>query len=210
MKKIFRTTIFVVCMASCVLSGYAQIGYQISLLNTATGEPRANETVNVTVKLTNKDGEVIFTGSQSATSNDFGVLSLTIGDTNTFKNVDFSKLPFFVEVSANGVMIGKSQVLSVPVAEAANSLVPSFTKEELCSKQWVYRKASYLEFNMDGTGKDVHVNYYADGTEKGRTIYDITYEIEGNTIYVYYIEESGVKYVVIYRLCKGVLYIQAS
>lgn len=66
----------------------AQIGYQIALLNTATGEARANETVNVSVSLSNNEGQVFYSETKSATTNDFGVLSLSIGNADTFKDVD--------------------------------------------------------------------------------------------------------------------------
>ena len=153
--KHLKSLMFGLLIAAGIASAQAQIGYQICLLNTATGEPRANEKVNVTVTLTNKAGDIIFTGNQSATTNDFGVLSLTIGDANTFKDVDLSKLPFWIEVSANGVMIGKSQVLSVPVAEVAKRVAPAISKEELCSKTWYLwdktRQKLYVEFSSNGT-----------------------------------------------------------
>ena len=103
MKKILCGMLF--CIATS-FTAKAQIGYQVSLLNTATGEPRTNVTVNAAVTITDSKGGVIYSGSQSATSNDFGVLSLTVGNANTFKNVDFSKLPFFIQVSVDGKMIG--------------------------------------------------------------------------------------------------------
>ena len=102
----------------------AQIGYQVSLLNTATGEARANETVTVTVSLSNSAGEIFYSETKQSTTNDFGVLSLTVGNADTFKNVDLTKMPFYIEVTANGVMIGKSQMLSVPVAEVAKQVAP--------------------------------------------------------------------------------------
>lgn len=40
-------------------------------------------------------------------------------------------MPFFIEVQVNGVTIGKSQILNVPVAEIANKLKSSFTMEDL-------------------------------------------------------------------------------
>ena len=58
----------------------AQVGYQVSLLNTATGEPRANTAVNAKVEITDSQENIIFSGTQKATSNDFGVLQLTVGD----------------------------------------------------------------------------------------------------------------------------------
>lgn len=121
MKKL----ILLLALIANAIVASAQIGYQVSLLNSATGEPRANVTVNCTVTLTNSEGGVIYTGTQIATSNDFGIVSLTIGDSNTFSNVDWTKLPFFVEVSVDGKLIGKSQVLSVPLAECAKQLVPN-------------------------------------------------------------------------------------
>lgn len=112
------------CLVAVTMGTKAQIGYQISLLNTATGEPRANETVTVNVSLSNNANEVFYSETKSATTNDFGVLSLSIGNADTFKGIDLSKMPFFIEVTANGVMIGKSQMLSVPVAEVAKRVAP--------------------------------------------------------------------------------------
>jgi len=57
----------------------AQIGYQVSLLNNATGEPRANESVTVTVKITDSEGTVICEQTKQETTNDFGILSMSVG-----------------------------------------------------------------------------------------------------------------------------------
>lgn len=132
-KSFLLLMLFTLCSA---FTAVAQIGYQVALLNTATGKPRAGETVNATVTLTNKESTVIYTGTQKATTNDFGILSLTIGDADTFKNVDWSKLPLYISVSVDGVLIGKSQVLSVPVAETAKSLAPAFDLNDLLGT-WV-------------------------------------------------------------------------
>lgn len=123
-----------------------QIGYQVTLLNTATGEPRANETVSVYLDITDSAGGVIYSGTQTATSNDFGVLSLTVGNATTFDNVDWSKLPFFVSATVDGTLIGRSQILSVPVAEYAKH-TGQLTPEILCSKTWtsIYAGGAYTE-----------------------------------------------------------------
>lgn len=113
---------------------HAQIGYQVALLNTATGKPRANVTVNAEVTITNAQNEVVHSSTQKVTSNDFGVLSLTVGDADTFQNTDTGKLPFYIAVKVDGVLIGKSQILSVPVAEVAKTLKSSFTKDDLLGK----------------------------------------------------------------------------
>ena len=134
MKRI----IFLLCiLANMFVAAHAQIGYQIALLNTATGEARANTSVNATVTITDSANGVVYTGTQRVTSNDFGILSLVIGDANTFGNVDTSKMPFFIEVSVDGTLIGKSQILSVPVAEVAKRLKSSLSVEDLVGS-WRY------------------------------------------------------------------------
>ena len=147
MKKL-KLAMFLFMIVVCAK---AQIGYQVSLLNTATGEPRANESVTVSVSLSDSEGKVFYSETKSATTNDFGVLSLSVGNADTFKEVDLTKMPFFIEATANGVMIGKSQILSVPVAEVAKEVAPAISKEELCKKTWTFEKGNYT-FHMDGTG----------------------------------------------------------
>lgn len=48
MKKILAFML----VFSCFVASHAQIGYQVALFNQQTGEPRANETVAVTVTVT--------------------------------------------------------------------------------------------------------------------------------------------------------------
>lgn len=206
--KQLRSWMLGLLMATGIMGAQAQIGYQICLLNTATGEPRANETVNVTVKLTNNEGDIIYTGEQSATTNDFGVLSLTIGNKDTFKDVDLSKLPFWIEVSANGVMIGKSQVLSVPVAEVAKRVAPALTKEELCSKTWYLwdEEWSKCYFNFSNNGA-VKLTYYNGHNSESGT-YTGTYEMEGPNLWLLmddsYVWEPNT---ILVRYMKGKLYV---
>lgn len=131
----------------------AQVGYQVALVNTASGEPRALETVNVAIEITNSDGAMVYSQTSNATSNEFGILSLTVGNADTFSNVDWSKLPLFISATVDGVLLGKTQILSVPVAEHAKH-VGELTKEILCSKTWVtidtWFSDAYI-FNIDGS-----------------------------------------------------------
>ena len=137
-------------------TAFAQIGYQVSLLNSATGHPRAGETVTVDIKLTNSENVTVYTTQQKATSNDFGVLSLSVGDANTFDELDWNKLPLYIEVSIDGVLIAKSQVLSVPVAEYAKKSGFVLTKELLVSKKWIYTSS----FN----GRTESLSFFNDGS----------------------------------------------
>lgn len=158
------------------IMSHAQIGYQLSLLNTATGEPRAGVTVNATVTITDSADKVIYTGTQQATSNDFGVLSLTVGNADTFSKADFGKLPFFISVSVDGTLIGKSQILSVPVAEYAKK-TGELTAEKLVGT-WrnVDEESSFtFTFFADGTFKLI-------GYSNGSGTVDGTYFIDGNIL----------------------------
>lgn len=143
----------------------AQIGYQVSLLNSATGEPRVHATVNAQVTLTNSLDEIILTENKSVTSNDFGVLSFTIGDENTLKDVDWNKLPFYISVKVDGVLIGKSQVLSVPVAEYAKQAGAVITKEMLMGNSWILRDTddgcnNYWRFTFTEDNYICHSQFY--------------------------------------------------
>ena len=185
-KNTFRLFALLMYVATA-LSSKAQIGYQVSLLNTATGEPRANVTVNASVTITNSKGESIYSGTQSATSNDFGVLSLIVGNADTFKNVDFGKLPFFIQVSVDGKMIGRSQILNVPVA----SNIPEEALSKTYTFTWKLRVASdgckegsYTKVTLSSSGSFTIEYYKVDCEEYLLGTYDGVYEVIGNTIWL--------------------------
>ena len=181
-----RTIASALAAMAFAATAQAQIGYQVSLLNTATGEPRANVTVSAEVTITDSEGNTIHTGTQQATTNDFGVLSLTVGDAATFANADTGKMPFFIAVSVDGTLIGRSQILSVPVAEVANRLKSSFTKEDLVGT-WKYSDGftnTLYTFSQDGT-----MNVWNKNGDYPADTYYYNYEIEGNTIFCYGINQ---------------------
>lgn len=159
---------------------YAQIGYQVSLLNSATGEPRANETVSITVTITNSEDAQIFSSTQSATTNDFGVLSLQVGNSTTFDNVDWRKLPFFISATVDGVMVGKSQILSVPVAEAAKQLV-GVPLDSICHSWSGTTSYSTIDLSLNH-----NMTGYMSSTSDAATISWIisSFEKHGNVIYM--------------------------
>ena len=169
----------------------AQIGYQVSLLNKATGEPRANTTVNATVTITDSQNGIVYTGTQRTTSNDFGVLTLAVGNADTFKKIDTGKMPLFISVSVDGTLIGKTQILSVPVAEVANRLKSSFTIDDLLGtwqRSYTYElHTNYysITFSLDGSFTRLKKEAWNDGGNTTRT-YSGTYEIDGNSVFLYY------------------------
>ncbi len=215
MKKL-KLAMFLFMIVVCAK---AQIGYQVSLLNTATGEPRANESVTVSVSLSDSEGKVFYSETKSATTNDFGVLSLSIGNADMFKEVDLTKMPFFIEATANGVMIGKSQILSVPVAEVAKRFAPAIDINELVGtwEATVYyggREGGFvsvgkrtLSFSANGTGVFSVESWAEDREERwmGTFTRNFEYTCEGNHIYIYVlgagpVYENRSKYFIPYML----------
>ena len=168
---------------------HAQIGYQVSLLSSATGEPRANEKVEVTIELTNSEGTVICTETKSETTNEFGILSLQVGSDKTFENMDWSKLPLYVSATVDGIMVGKSQILNVPVAEAAKTLVN--VDLDLICKTWTGLQQSVLgpkyviilNENMTYTYQ-CWIRNDADNSWILGYNGNSTYDVVGNTIYL--------------------------
>lgn len=189
MKKLFLSFVALLCAIVC----NAQIGYQVSLLNTATGEPRSFETVKCEIEIKDSEGKAIHKESQKATSNDFGVISLSIGDEHTFDEMDWSKLPLFVSVSIDGKLVGESQILTVPVAEYAKK-TGTLTYDNIGEKQVMkIQGPSYREYvfnfcsnhelvcrkKQDGTGDTFKGEYYIDGN----SIYGFLIKSDEGTYY---------------------------
>ena len=163
------------------MAAKAQIGYQVSLLDQATGAPRVNEYVTVKIDLTDNAGSVICSETHSATTNEFGIISVTIGDADTFARMDWNKLPLWISATVEGVVIGKSQVLNVPVAEYAKR-TGLLTKEKLCSKSWTcstYYDDGTITLTFSQSGTATYYNSYRQSSES------FSYEIDGNTVILY-------------------------
>ena len=173
-----RMILLMICIPISILLN-AQIGYQVSLLNSATGEPRANETVTVEVELTDSENKIICSETKSATTNDFGVLSINVGTSSTFENMDWSKLPLYISATVDDILVGRSQILNVPVAEAAKTLV-NVSYDILC-RTWNYSTNSgstSLTFRQDGTFTESYTG------SKGDDIYSGKYFVHGNIIFL--------------------------
>lgn len=172
----------------------AQIGYQVAVMDQATGEPKSNKTVSVEIVLTDNSGTVIYSTSTSSTTNDFGVISLQIGTSTTFENMDWSNLPLWVSATVDGVSVGKMQVLNVPVAEHAKHY-GVLTPELLTGKTVTYEGLNQRMIFGANTATLI--------THSGKS-YSYNYEIDGNNVYVirgecscwafYYSPKTGIIY----------------
>lgn len=156
----------------------AQVGYQVSLLDTKSGEPRANEKTTVLVKISDSKGNIICNETQSVTSDAFGVLSLTVGNETTFSNVDWNNLPLSISASVDGILIGSSSVLNVPVAEYAKA-TGVLTMEMLVGRTISMYEDSSMTFASNGIATYVISDLDVPHTERYQ------FEIDGNNVYVY-------------------------
>ena len=160
----------------------AQVGYQVSLLDTKSGEPRANEKTTVLVKISDSKGNIICNETQSVTSDAFGVLSLTVGNETTFSNVDWNNLPLSISASVDGILIGSSSVLNVPVAEYAKA-TGVLTMEMLVGRTISMPYDCSMTFASNGIA--TFSSPYESDTERCQ------FEIDGNNVYVYRHDNLG-------------------
>lgn len=103
------------------------------------------------------------------TTNDLGIATLQVGNESTFSNVDWSKLPLWISATVDGVSMGKTQIMTVPVAEHANH-TGTLTKEILQGRWHEIGYAQYgFTFHSDGTatrhysGSTASYRYYISG-----------------------------------------------
>ncbi len=174
--------IFFVLSMFMALTVYSQVGYQVSLLDTKTGEPRANEKVSVTVIITDSKGTVICNEQKTVTSDSFGVLSMTIGNADTFSNVDWRNLPLKISASVDGILLGSSHIITVPVAEYAKQT--GVLTPELLSTLTYRGSISNLAFSKNGIA-----TLYYEGANPNTQ--DCPFEIDGNNVYIYYTDENN-------------------
>lgn len=180
MKKKILLLLMVLC---ATLSVSAQIGYQVTVFDETKKEPKANQPVEVSVTITDNTGKVICTENVNGTTDEFGILSMQIGNATTFSKVDWRKLPLWISAKVDGVTISKTQVLNVPVAEHANH-TGALTEDILCSKAWsgsiptdgLYPDSYTCTFHSDHTGNVVYHDPYEP------TTYSFTWTIWGNMV----------------------------
>lgn len=170
--------LFILLTMLLAFSTSAQVGYQVSLLDTKSGEPRANEKTTVLVKISDSKGNIICNETQSVTSDAFGVLSLTVGNETTFSNVDWNNLPLSISASVDGILIGSSSVLNVPVAEYAKA-TGVLTMEMLVGRTISMYEDCSMTFASNGIATYVISDLDVPHTERYQ------FEIDGNNVYVY-------------------------
>ncbi|MCM1504215.1 MAG: hypothetical protein NC127_03355 [Muribaculum sp.] len=186
-----KKALILAIIASAAVGLNAQIGYQVAVMDQATGKPKANKEVSVKVELTDNAGSVIASTEQSAMTNDFGVVSVQVGGSSTFDNMDWRKLPLWVSATVDGVNVGKTQVLTVPVAEHSKHY--GLLTPQILAGKWTYTgNGSKQEYSFSASGGYTYTRY--EKTESGGWFVDSkasgSYEIDGNMVYMFSSSEA--------------------
>ncbi len=141
-KPVKNIIILLIVLASLPAFSQAPEGmkYQAVARN-AAGSVLANTdvTFNISIIQGSAEGPVIYHETHDASTNETGLVTLVIGQGATgddFSAIDWSSGPYFLSVEINGIMMGTSQLLSVPYALHAKEAENVFSGDynELANK----------------------------------------------------------------------------
>ena len=121
-----------------------------AILRDVNGLIMSNEAVVIKVRIIDAQDAEIYSETHDTTTNELGMVSLMTGEGITsyeLSSVDWSKGPYYLEITLNDVLIGSSPLLSVPYAlyaeEAANAFSGDY--QDLTNLPGIPYKTSELE-----------------------------------------------------------------
>ncbi len=123
MKKISLILIAILFAITGILAQTPnEFKYQ-AIIRNVDGTVMANESVTVDISILqgSATGSSVFTESHTVTTSPQGLINLNIGSVNSMSSIDWSADIYFIEISVNSVVMGTSQLLSVPYAMAAKT-----------------------------------------------------------------------------------------
>ncbi len=119
MKKLFTSILLLVIGLAPFAQTPQSFNYQ-AVLRDASGNILANQNIDIQVDILqgSASGSAIFSENHSTTTNNFGLVNLTVGSISStdLSNIDWTDGPFFIQISVDGTIMGTSQLLSVPFA----------------------------------------------------------------------------------------------
>ncbi len=114
------TSLILVIVALCTFAQTPQSFNYQAVLRDASGNILANQNIEIQVDILqgSASGSAIFSENHSTTTNNFGLVNLTVGSISStnFSSIDWTDGPFFIQISVDGTVMGTSQLLSVPFA----------------------------------------------------------------------------------------------
>ena len=114
------TSLILVIVALCTFAQTPQSFNYQAVLRDASGNILANQNIEIQIDILqgSASGSAIFSENHSTTTNNFGLVNLTVGSISStnFSSIDWTDGPFFIQISVDGTVMGTSQLLSVPFA----------------------------------------------------------------------------------------------
>lgn len=117
----YKCTLFFILWAIAVSSAGAQspksFTYQ-AVVRDEAGQVLSSEDVSVqlTIIRDNPQGTLMFSETHHTVTNDFGLVTLQVGSINSLEIINWAEHDYFLRVTVNGVLMGVTQLLSVPYA----------------------------------------------------------------------------------------------
>ena len=129
-KSVFLFTAFLIGITTLFAQAPDAFKYQ-AVARDASGDVIANQQVNITITILqgSTEGTSVYTETHDSTTNEFGLVSLTIGagDPTGFAAIDWNNGPYFIKVEMDGSLMGTSKLLSVPYAKYADNAGNTFS-----------------------------------------------------------------------------------
>jgi len=130
MKRIIILFIAIIATNIAFTQTPMQFKYQ-AVLRDASGGILANKpkTIIINILQGSTTGTSVFTETQSVTTTAQGLINLNIGSVNTsgITSINWSANTYFIEITVDGVVMGTSQLLSVPYALYAKNAGNGFS-----------------------------------------------------------------------------------
>jgi hypothetical protein len=117
MKKLTLLIVSIVLAAGIFAQSPNQFKYQ-AVLRDGDGSIMSDESVvlDISILQGNISGTSVFDEQHSVTTTANGVINLDIGSVEDMSVIDWGADNYFIEISVNGMVMGTSQILSVPYA----------------------------------------------------------------------------------------------
>ncbi len=102
--------------------------YQAVLRDTS-GQVIASENVNLKISILkgSAEGAEVFTETHATQTNEYGLVNLRIGSVSSMEDIAWGEDAYFIQVELNGVVMGASQLLSVPYALYSKGSADAFS-----------------------------------------------------------------------------------
>ena len=129
MIKFSLTSLIILFCFSLLAQTPASFSYQAAIRD-ISGNVAANQAVSIEIDILQggSEGISVFSETHNVTTNAQGVINLTIGSVEDLNVVDWSSNSHFIKITVDGIVLGTSQLISVPYAQHAKT-AESITSE---------------------------------------------------------------------------------